>query len=261
MDNPSTGSERLVSDMSEESTPTVYKQKCSACGQEFEDPRRYEYHIDHGCPAKTSSTTFKVSSDRKVASAKTQPKTEPTTSIKKEEPKKVSSIRSGTPVTTLDGVRLQRKNEWSKYIYKDLNPMLFSGIKSYCAIPEGWEDGIVFEGIHPETNKPIQLWNPSLRQRLTFSEKESEKLADAAARFSISPMGIAVTAWLESNAGLIALGMAAFVAAKFGWKVMQTKAEITQMKEIYAQQQKMMMEGQTMNGVANDHSGANTTAA
>lgn len=199
--------------------------QCDVCGQRFDSLRRKEYHINN----MHTSTKFTVVNE--PAEVKTPPK---------KESKAAPKVASVTKITNPEALRLERKQKWSQWIYKDANPVIFSGVKQFAAIPDGWEDQVIAEFVTPD-GKTVKLWEPTLRQRLTFSESDSEKLADALARFSVSPMGLAITAWIEANAGLISLALAAWIAGRFGWRVMQTKAEIAQFKEMLKQQQEAMM--------------------
>ena len=228
------------------------------CGQEFTDSRRYDYHLSTCVknPNK-NQTVFKVNREspaKDKVPASTSETVKPATSA----PKKVTNIP--TPSNSSDAIRARRSEEWGRYIVNDLNPLMFSAVKSYTGIPDGWEDGVIVEALGPK-GEPIKFWDPSLRTRLTFSESEAKRLADAASRFSVSPMGMAIHAWIESNAGLIALALAGFVSAKYGWRVMQTKQEITQLKEVMTKQQEMMQaQAAAAMGADNTNVGASTAA-
>lgn len=229
------------------------------CGQTFTDPRRYDYHIN-SCvknPVR-SNTVFTVNRNapekpkEPVAKAEEKPRTTSTAS------KKVTTLPNVSSQN--DIIRLERTEKWTKYIVKDFNPMLYSAVSTYAGIPSEWADAVIFEGQGPD-GKVIKLWDPSLRTRLTFTEGEAEKLAAAAARFSISPMGMAISAWIESNAGLIALAAAGFVAAKYGWRVMQTKAEVAQVKDMMQKQMEMMQAQAAMANAGDAANGAAQPAA
>lgn len=253
----SIGSERSDSDMSDTTiTPSVNDSFTTV------EPNEQD-RINAATKAKEilearkaeSKTVFKVGDkppDRTTPRAPINSNVDTKASATTTKPAPKSNV---TSINTIDLLKNNRKSDWAKYIYKDLNPLLFSGVKSFCDIPDGWEDQVVAEFQTPAQQKAgkgetTKLWEPSLRTRLTFSEKDSEKLADAAARFSVSPMGIAITAWLEANAGMIALGIACWIAGKYGFNVMKTKAEIAQFKEALQQQQNMM--SQESNGAVPD---------
>ncbi len=215
------------------------------CGQAFNDPRRYEYHLD-SCgknPAKATSTVFTV--NRKPP--ENAPKTP---AAKPKEPTPISKA-STSAVSQNDKMRLERTNQWTKFILNDANPFLFSAVSNYAGIPAEWADTVIFEGMGPD-GKVIKLWDPSLRTRLTFSEGEAKRLAEAAARFSVSPMGQAIGLWIESNAGILALALAGFAAAKYGWRVMQTRTEVAQVKDMLQKQMEMIQTQANMAGAVHD---------
>jgi hypothetical protein len=161
---------------------------------------------------------------------------------------------SGTKNTVVK----QRKDEWSKWIVEDFNPLLVKYTAQFVGIPETPPElaakgipnpflhGVVLAAIHPQTNKPITFWDPPLYDRLELSKKKADKLAAAAAEFSVSPMGVAVVAWIETHQFMITVGSALIVAAQYGWAIMQTKAEVGQVKQILEEQGKLMQQQQQM---------------
>lgn len=205
----------------------------------FTDPKRYQYHLDNCPKGRPTSTTFRVNTDPPERKAETPKKETP------KEASKVTKLPIPPQATATDKLKIERKERWTKYIVDDLNPFLFTTTTQFCSIPpELMQPGLKLQGQNPQTGEVITVWDSStLKEKLTFSEKDANKLAEAAARFSISPMGMAITAWIESNAGIIALGLAAWVAGRYGWRVMQVKQEVTQLKAVMEQQQQAVMSG------------------
>ena len=169
-------------------------------------------------------------------------------------PARRGSSNSGTK----NSVVKQRTEEWRTWIYEDFNPILVKYTSQFVGIPDTPPElaaqgipnpflhGTVLAAIHPQTNKPITFWDPPLYNRLSLDEKQSKKLAAAAAEFSVSPMGVAVMTWIETHQFMITVGAALVVAAQYGWMLMQTKAEIAQVKTIIEEQQKIMQQQQQM---------------
>jgi hypothetical protein len=161
---------------------------------------------------------------------------------------------SGTKNTVVK----QRTEEWKSWIYEDLNPLLVKYTSQFVGIPDNPPElaaqgvpnqflhGVVLAAIHPQTNKPITFWDPPLYDRLSLSESKAKKLAAAAAEFSVSPMGVAIVTWIETHQFMITMGAALVVAAQYGWVLMQTKAEVAQVKQIIEEQTKVMMQQQQM---------------
>jgi hypothetical protein len=161
---------------------------------------------------------------------------------------------SGTKNTVVK----QRTDEWKNWIYNDFNPLLVKYTSQFVGIPDNPPEliaqgvpnqflhGVVLAAINPQTNKPITFWDPPLYDRLSLNEKQSKKLAAAAAEFSVSPMGVAVVAWIETHQFMITVGAALVVAAQYGWTLMQTKAEVGQVKHIIEEQTKVMQQQQQM---------------
>jgi hypothetical protein len=160
-------------------------------------------------------------------------------------PEKVPQIKLGTR----DEVIKKRVAEWSNWIIDDANPLLLKATQAYCGIPEFWLDNRVLQAIDPQTNKALIFWDPPLRSRLELSEKKAKTLAKAAAEFSVSPMGVAITTWVEAHQFIIAVGAALVVAGQYGWTLMQTKAEVTQVKAIVEQQQLAQAQNQVANPI------------
>jgi hypothetical protein len=194
---------------------------CPDCGARVADARRLEYHSKN-CPAKTKKeSTVKVAAPER---SKTNP------------PPKKSNVTpiSGDPKKQLIA---QRTRAWGAALYNDVNPVINTMAKTYVGVPDEWCNGVVAQFQAPD-GKVVTLWDPPLSNRLKFSEGDCDRIAKAMATFSVSPTGMFVAAWIESNAGLIALGSAGIVAAKFGWGLAKTKAEVAQLKELLAQQAK-----------------------
>jgi hypothetical protein len=158
------------------------------------------------------------------------------------EPGKVPTIKLGTR----EEIVRKRTAEWTNWIIEDANPLLLKATQTWCSIPDPWIDGKVFEAIEPTTNKHIIFWEPSLRTRLELSEKKAKTLAKAAAEFSVSPFGVAIVTWIETHQLLITVGAAMWVAAQYGWVLMQTKAEVAQVKQIAEQQAMAQLQNQAM---------------
>lgn len=215
------------------------------CDKTFTDQKRYEYHLTSCSFGRPSSTQFRVNTSSPTSLPTDKPKAEPKAEPTKAAAKKVTPITTAT--NSNDVLREQRKQEWGEWIFNDGNPMLFSVAKQFVGIPDGWEDNPQVAQFQMPDGKVMTFWNPTLKQRLTFSEGDSYKLADAFARFSISPMGQAIYLWINANGALIAMGMAAYVAAKYGWKLMQTKAEIAQIQEALKQQMELAKAAEGMN--------------
>lgn len=162
------------------------------------------------------------------------------------------------PVEEATDLKSLRAKEWGKWLYNDANPLLMKGTQQICQVPDDWMSGVVVKLINPQNQKEIVFWDPPLEQRLKLSEKECNTLARAAAEFSISPMGMAIAAWVKANSQLIAMGSAMFVAGAYGWRLMQIRTEVAQLKELQAQrqqaeiakQQAMQMADQNGGGVA-----------
>jgi hypothetical protein len=160
---------------------------------------------------------------------------------------KVSEVKLGTR----DEIVRQRTAQWSNWIIQDMNPLLLKATQTWCAIPESWLDNQVLQGIDPNTNKVFVFWDPVLRTRLELSDKKAKSLAKAAAEFSVSPFGVAIVTWVETHQFMIAVGTALVISAQYGWMLMQTKAEVAQVKQIVQQQQLAMAQNQaTMEGMA-----------
>ena len=234
----------------------AFSKKCPECDLPFNDERRYEYHVS---THKKANTSFTVST-APPAEKKDPIVTPPSTSKPSASANKVTSIKKPS---ANDEAKEVRKIEWTNFIVKDANPFLFNMVQQYAGIPNEWCDGVVASFQDPASGKVINLWEPSLREQLMFSESDASKIAEAAARFSVSPMGQAIYFWLEANAGMIAIGTAAFVMAKYGWKVVQTKAQVTQFKEAMKMQEEnlrtqeaMMHAASDVNPVAMDVNGA-----
>jgi hypothetical protein len=169
-------------------------------------------------------------------------------------PKGRGSSISGTKNTVVK----ERTNQWKNWIYEDFNPLLVKYTSAFVGIPETPPElsakgipnpflhGTVLAAIHPQTNKPITFWDPPLYDRLSLDEKQSKKLAAAAAEFSVSPMGVAIVTWIETHQFMITMGAALVVAAQYGWTLMQTKAEVGQVKQIIEEQTKVMQQQQQM---------------
>lgn len=155
-------------------------------------------------------------------------------------PKGRGASISGTRNTVVK----DRTNQWKDWIVSDFNPVLVKYTSQFVGIPDTPPElaakgisnpflhGVVLAAIHPQTNKPITFWDPPLYDRLSLSEKKAEKLAHAAAEFSVSPMGVAIYTWIETHQFMITMGAALVVAAQYGWTLMQTKAEISTVKQI-----------------------------
>jgi len=147
----------------------------------------------------------------------------------------------------------QRTEQWKTWIIEDANPLLLKATQTWCQIPDRWLDDKILSAIDPNTNKALVFWDPPLRSRLELSEKKAKTLAKAAAEFSVSPMGVAIVTWVETHQFIISVGAAMVVAAQYGWTLMQTKAEVAQVRNIVEQQQLAQMQQQAMaeNGMAN----------
>ena len=152
----------------------------------------------------------------------------------------VSNAKEGTREAKIK----ERTETWKNWVIQDANPLLLKATQTWCAIPDHWLDGVVLSGIDPNTNKALTFWDPPLRSRLELSEKKAKTLARAAAEFSVSPMGVAVVTWVESHQFMIAMGAAMWVAAQYGWVLMQTKAEVAQVLKIVEQQTLAQMQNQ-----------------
>jgi hypothetical protein len=169
-------------------------------------------------------------------------------------PKGRGTVVSGTKNTVVK----ERTNQWKNWIYEDFNPLLVKYTSQFVGIPDNPPElaaqqvpnqflhGVVLAAIHPQTNKPITFWDPPLYDRLSLDEKQAKKLAAAAAEFSVSPMGVAVVTWIETHQFMITMGAALIVAAQYGWTLMQTKAEVGQVKQIIEEQTKVMRQQQEM---------------
>lgn len=139
---------------------------------------------------------------------------------------------------------VQRTQEWGTYLYKDFNPLLVSGVKQFAQIPDTWIDGGPANGAPLQFQTPdgkvLTFWEPPLKEQLSLSEKDCMKLARAGANFAESPMGQALTAWLEHNAHWLAVGAALLVAGSYGWRVMRIRTEVAQLQEVLKAQGAMM---------------------
>lgn len=152
--------------------------------------------------------------------------------------KEINAPKAGTK----ESVIADRTVKWTHFVLDDFNPLLLKATQSWCNIPDYWLDNRILQAIDPATNKALIFWEPTLRTRLELSEKKAKTLAKAAAEFSVSPMGVAVVTWVETHQFMIAVGSALFVAAQYGWTLMQTKAEVAQVKNIVEQQQQAQLQ-------------------
>lgn len=172
---------------------------------------------------------------------------------KKIEPEPAKKTTGRRPIViqgTKEELVAKRTQQWTQYIVEDFNPLLVKYTSTWIGIPDNppslalqpnpFLDGVILAAIDPRTNKPITFWDPPLRQRLELSNRKAEKLARAAAEFSVSPMGVAIVTWVETHQFMIAMGSALFVAAQYGWVLMQTKTEVGMVKEIVKQQTEAM---------------------
>ena len=147
------------------------------------------------------------------------------------------------PAGKKDDVVVQRTQQWTNYLLDDANPLLVKVTSGFVGIPnEAWLDDVVMEAIDPKTNKHMVFWSPPLRSRLELDRKKAEKLARAAAEFSVSPMGVGIFTWIETHQFMICVGSALIVGAQYGWTLMQTKAEVSQLRTIYEQQMAQQMQ-------------------
>jgi hypothetical protein len=201
---------------------------CPDCGTRVADKNRLTYH-EKTCPAKVKAqSTMKVDTARtntaKSAPTKSTPTKAPEPAKKQDDPKKI--------------LIAQRTAKWGASIYNDVNPVVYTMAKAYVQVPDEWCEGVIGQFQQPD-GKVVTLWDPPLKKRLQFSEGDCERIAKAMATFSVSPTGMFVAAWIENNAGLLALGAAGIVAAKFGWNMAKTKAEVAQIKQVMEQQQQV----------------------
>jgi hypothetical protein len=148
---------------------------------------------------------------------------------------------------TRDKLVAERTKQWTTYLVEDFNPLLVKATSVFVGIPDdAWLNTVVLSAIKPGVNgapdQAINFWDPPLKTRLELSQRKANKLAKAAAEFSVSPMGVAVVTWVETHQFMIALSGALLVAAQYGWTLMQTKAEIAQVKSIIEQQTAAQMQ-------------------
>lgn len=151
-----------------------------------------------------------------------------------------------------------RAKMWSDQILKDLNPVLVATSTMFIGAPGEWLDLTVSDvtDLSPEDRKaftakkgfvglgPVVIgdakvlapvWNPTLRTQLSLDEAQAKRLANAAAQFSDSPMGLALAGWFNSHQELIALGLAGITAGMYGWRLMSMKQAIGQVQTTLAQ--------------------------
>ena len=195
---------------------------CPDCGLRVADSGRLAYH------AKTCPEKVKKESTVKVV--------QPERSKTKAPSSKVSQFPSATSSDPKKQLIGQRTAKWGRLIYEDVNPVIYASVKTFVGVPDEWCEGTVAQ-FQDAAGKVVTLWDPPLKDRLRLSEGDCNRIAKAMATFSVSPTGMMIAAWVEHNAGLIALGTAAVVSAKFGWGVAKTKAEVAQLKELMASQQ------------------------
>lgn len=166
-------------------------------------------------------------------------------------------IRDGTspPPSTRPGASLRavveedeetREDRWANYLYRDFNPTLVSGVQMLAAIPDEWMDGPVAAIPKPDGSGVITLWEPALRTQLSLTRSQCHTIAKAGDKFAESPMGQALSAWLEANGQWIALLMALGVAGMYGWKVMAIRGQVGQLKVALEQ----LQTAQPTNGTA-----------
>jgi hypothetical protein len=164
-------------------------------------------------------------------------------------PKAIETAARPIPTGNRDKLVEQRTKQWTTYLVEDFNPLLVKATSTFVGIPdESWLTSVVLSAIKPGVNgapdQAINFWEPPLKTRLELSQKKARTLAKAAAEFSVSPMGVAVVTWVETHQFMIAVGAAMMVAAQYGWTLMQTKAEIAQVKSIIEDQMKAQMQMQ-----------------
>lgn len=167
-------------------------------------------------------------------------------------------VASITPIGETDPKKAliaDRAEKWGKYLFDDFNPMLVSTASTFAGIPEPWLDGGPGQDGSPlriptPEGKVLTFWDPSLREQLSLSEKDCNRIAKAGATFSVSPMGQVLSAFLENNAHYIALAGALAAAGSYGWRLMRIKGEVTQLKELVEQQMAMQQPQTAQNPAA-----------
>lgn len=235
---------------------------CPKCGTQVADEDRLEYHLttcggENTAPAPSSPIAEVAEKElpppaddvrvvRSIVDRSNQKKETPPPPAEKatKAPAKKVAARTPAPADPKKALIQRRTDEWGSRFYEDLNPVIYSVAKGYVGVPDEWCNGVVFRAMDAKGNE-VKLWDPPLKNRLQFSEDDCRKIAKACATFSVSPTGMLVAAWVENNAGLIALSTAAFVGAKFGWNLMRTKTEVAQFKEVMAQQQQQQVATRT----------------
>ncbi len=150
-------------------------------------------------------------------------------------PKPVPKTPDDVPVSLEERNRAKVK-QWGEYIYRDVNPLLVQGAANFAGVPPEWVDAKVAQVKTPD-GKTLTFWEPTIKDRLTLTEKQSERLAGAFVQFASSPLGVAVQMWAKANAGLIAMGGALLVAGQYGWRVAQIKSEVAQVKQMLQENQ------------------------
>lgn len=136
-----------------------------------------------------------------------------------------------------------RRAEWSKALRADVNPALVRFGASFIGAQELWLDlkpppemprgGVGLAQVSGPDGKPtlVPIWNPPLRERLELSSSQADRLARAAAEFAETPTGLALLGWVDSHAGLIALGLAGYVAASYGFGLARMRVEVGQINK------------------------------
>lgn len=142
----------------------------------------------------------------------------------------------------------ERTETFKTFIINDANPFLVKTTSAWIGIPdESWLNGVVLEAINPQNGQVMRFWDPALRTRLELSDAKAQRIARAIAELSVSPMGVAVVTWIEQHEFMIAIGAALFVAGQYGFALMQTKAEVQQLRKVYEQQQAILAQQSAAN--------------
>lgn len=156
----------------------------------------------------------------------------------KVEQTKPSALSNISPIDPKKERIEDRTQRWGSQLYDDFNPMLVNGVQKFIDAPDDWMDNQVASFQTPD-GKTVTFWQPVLREQLTLSEKDCNRLARAGANFAESPMGQAFVAWMEHNQHWVAMGVALYAVGSYGWKLARIRTEIGQLKEVVKQQQQM----------------------
>lgn len=172
---------------------------------------------------------------------------------KKTEEAAKKASESKQPEKIPDNLIDLRSREWATWLQQDANPLLVKFSQNVIGAPDPWMNSVVAR--IPVDGKEIVFWEPHLQDQLALTESECKSLAKAAAVFSTSPMGLAIAAWVKTNQQLIALAIAMYAAGKYGWRLMQLKAQVSMLKEQAEKAQAAMAARAVAEEMANQNGG------